>query len=109
MAQPRFDTARVDRQKIIDYLLGSTSFAAVSKARFFSQLGVTVERWEIFADALRAQADGAEVRTERSDWGTKYVATGPIDAINGRRYKITSVWIDDGSGPRLVTAYPAKD
>jgi hypothetical protein len=41
--------------------------------------------------------------------GTKYVTTGEIDAPNGRRYKIISVWIAEGSTLRLVTAYPAKE
>jgi hypothetical protein len=37
----------------------------------------------------------------------KIVDTGPIDAPNGRRYEIPTVWIDEGTGLRLVTAHPA--
>ena len=104
---PSFSTARVDREKIVDYLLGSSSVAAAGKTRFFGGMGFTVARWEEVADALRQQATHSDVTTKTSEWGTKYVATGPIDAPNGRRYKITSVWIDDGAGLRLVTAHPA--
>lgn len=105
----RFDEARVDREKILDYLLGSSSIAAVSKARFFGGMGFTRFDWQILADALRRQAGSAMIQRETSAWGTKLVATGPIDGPNGRRYKIVSVWIDDGNGLRLVTAYPAKE
>lgn len=72
-------------------------------------MGFTIDRWLQFADALRNQAAASKVEVEATDWGNKYVATGPIDAPNGRRYKIVSVWIDDGTGLRLVTAYPAKE
>jgi hypothetical protein len=38
-----------------------------------------------------------------------HVATGEIDAPNGRRYKIVSVWIAEESTVRLVTAYPSEE
>jgi hypothetical protein len=104
---PSFASARIDREKIVDYLLGSSSMAAVAKARFFVGMGFAADRWEYLADALRKQAARAAIATKTSAWGTKYVATGPIDAPNGRSYKITSVWIDEGAGLRLVTAHPA--
>lgn len=104
---PSFASARVDKEKIVDYLLGSSSVAAVAKARFFGGMGFTADRWEELADALRQQAARAAITTKTSEWGTKHVATGQIDAPNGRRYKIASVWIDEGAGLRLVTAHPA--
>ena len=67
------------------------------------------DRWEDLADALRAQAHQGELLVTHTRWGTKYVTTGEIDAPNGRRYKIISVWIAEGSTLRLVTAYPAKE
>jgi hypothetical protein len=109
MPPPDFRAARIDHAKIADYLLGGASFAAIAKARFFGRVGFRVKEWQRFAQALRTQAAGAAVAEERSPWGRKYVALGPIDAPNGRRYKVVSVWIDDGTGLRLVTAYPAKD
>jgi hypothetical protein len=104
---PSFASAKIDKEKIVDYLLGSSSMAAVAKARFFGGMGFTADRWEDLADALRQQAARAAIATKTSGWGTKYVATGPIDAPNGRSYKIASVWIDEGAGLRLVTAHPA--
>lgn len=105
--RPDFASARIDREKIVDYLLGSSSLAAVAKARFFGGMGFTAARWDEFAEALRRQAAQSEVTTKTSEWGTKYVVTGLIDAPNGRRYKVASVWIDEGAGLRLVTAHPA--
>ncbi|MGB8432711.1 MAG: DUF6883 domain-containing protein [Burkholderiales bacterium] len=61
------------------------------------------------AAALRAQAAGAEIQRTSSTWGVKYVASGEMDAPNGRSYKIVSVWIEEGSLVRLVTAYPSKE
>ncbi len=107
--QPDFDSARVDREKIIDYLLGSSSFASVAKARFFGSLGFSPERWEELAQGLRAQARGASLTVAESPWGRKHIAVGEIDAPNGRRYKIVSVWIEEAGTLRLVTAYPSKE
>jgi hypothetical protein len=104
---PDFAAARIDREKIVDYLLGASSLAAIAKARFFGGMGFTADEWEAFADGLRRQAGQAEVVSKASVWGTKTIATGLIDAPNGRRYKITTVWIDEGAGLRLVTAHPA--
>ena len=83
--------------------------AAVAKARFFGGMGFTADGWQRFADALRRQAASTTMARETSIWGSKFIATGPIDGPNGRRYKVVSVWIDDGTGLRLVTAYPAKE
>ena len=107
--QPDFDAARIDREKIVTYLLGSSSFASVAKARFFGSLGFSAERWEELAQALRTQAKGACLTVAESPWGTKHIAVGEIDAPDGRRYKILSVWIEEGETLRLMTAYPAKE
>ena len=49
-------------------------------------------------EALRRR----DLATLRSPWRE-------IDAPVGRRYKIVTVWISEGSLTRLVTAYPAKE
>jgi hypothetical protein len=107
--RPEFASAVVDRSKVVDYLLGSGSIASRAKGRFFGSLGYVADRWEDLANALRAQAHQGELLVTHTRWGTKYVTTGEIDAPNGRRYKIISVWIAEGSTLRLVTAYPAKE
>jgi hypothetical protein len=107
--KPDFSTARVDRAKAAEYLLGSSSPASRAKAKFFLSLGFSADRWEELAAALRAQALSATVSETTSRWGTKHVAVGEIDAPNGRRYKIISVWIAEGATLRLVTAYPSEE
>jgi xanthine/CO dehydrogenase XdhC/CoxF family maturation factor len=82
---PDFSRAVVDRSKIVDDLLGDASIASRAKAKFFGVLGFSQDRWEVFADALRAQAGAAEISATVSPWGTKYVAAEPTDAPNGRR------------------------
>lgn len=106
---PAFASAIVERSKVVDYLLGSGSIASRAKARFFASLGFTADRWEDLAEALRAQAENGEVSMTRTDWGSKFAVTGGIDAPNGRRYAIVSVWIAEGPTLRLVTAYLAKE
>jgi hypothetical protein len=107
--RPDLSNATVDRAKIVDYLLGSGSIASRAKARFFESLGFSADRWEELANALRAQTRDAEISSTSTRWGIKYVAVGVIDAPDGRRYKIVSVWIAEGEETRLVTAYPSKE
>lgn len=105
----RFEAARVDQEKVVDYLLGSSSVAAIAKARLFGGMGFSADKRQRFADAPRGRAAASAMEVEATAWGAKYVAAGPIDAPSGRRCKIVSVWIDDGAGPRRVTAYPATE
>jgi hypothetical protein len=107
--KPDFAAGRVERAKVVDYLLGSSTVASRAKARFFLSLGFSADRWEALAGALRAQARDGVVTAMAGPWGTKHVATGEIDAPNGRRYKIVSVWIAEESTVRLVTAYPSEE
>jgi hypothetical protein len=107
--RPDFSKAVVDRTKVVDYLLGDRSIASRAKARFFGALGFSADQWEVLAEALRDQAQTADVSVITTPWGAKQVATGEIDAPVGRRYKIVTVWISEGSLTRLVTAYPAKE
>jgi hypothetical protein len=69
-----FETARVDREKIVDYLLGSSSVAAVAKARFFGGMGFTADGWNQFADILRKQAAAGTVDAEATGWGDNHMA-----------------------------------
>ena len=101
-----FRNARLDRTKIVDYLLDAATPRGAAKSRFFRSIGFVPSRWEELAAALRSQARGARLREVSTPWGLKVIAVGPLDAPNGRRYKITTVWIVEASRTRLVTAYP---
>lgn len=101
-----FRKAHVDRTKIVDYLLDAATPRGAAKSRFFRSIGFAPSRWEVLAAALRTQARGSQWREISTPWGLKVIAVGPLDAPNGRRYKITTVWIVGASRTRLVTAYP---
>ena len=54
MNLPNAERAVVAREKITEYLLSLTSPRGASKARFFMRFGFTIERWEVFAEALHS-------------------------------------------------------
>jgi hypothetical protein len=60
MKLPNAPQARVDRDKVTDYLLNPAHRYGASKARFFMQFGFTLERWEVLADALRQHGSAHE-------------------------------------------------
>ncbi len=108
---PNPDQARVERTKILEYLLNREHPDGQSKARFFEQCGFRRSQWRRLAEALQNQARRSEVTAVReSPHGTRYVVEGPIDTPTGNRPEVRTVWIieQDQSEPgsRLVTAYP---
>src|SRR5450756_93699 len=52
---PNADRATIDPAKLHDYLLSATHPIGRFKARFFTALGFTPDRWEELAEALRLQ------------------------------------------------------
>ncbi|WP_423816352.1 DUF6883 domain-containing protein [Salinibacter grassmerensis] len=108
---PNPDQARVERTKILGYLLNQEHPDGQSKARFFKQCGFRRSQWRRLANALRNQARRSEVTTVReSSHGTRYVVEGAIETPTGNRLEVRTVWIVEQNqsepGPRLVTAYP---
>jgi hypothetical protein len=65
MKLPNPDRLVIEREKIADYLLNPAHRYGASKARFFSEFGFQVERWEILADALREHGRKHEVAQVR--------------------------------------------
>ena len=111
MTLPNADRARVERSKILEYLLNREHPDGQSKARFFEQYGFRRSEWRRLADALRNQARRSEVTAVRtSSHGTCYVVDGPIETPTGDRPHVRTVWIVERDqsepGPRLVTSYP---
>lgn len=53
MRLPYATKARVERKKVVEYLLSVSHPDGSSKARFFSRYGFRVEEWEVLARALR--------------------------------------------------------
>jgi hypothetical protein len=109
---PSADRAVVDASKMIEYLLNAGHPDNGGKARFFGDLGFSVADPMVFAAALRTQAAAGEVTQEIvSEHGMKYVVDGEIEATDGRRRLVRTVWIVDRGQelPRLVTAYPQQE
>lgn len=106
---PNANRARVDREKIIEYLLCDSHPDGRAKAAFFARLGFQVEQWEILAESLRRHGmTNPVVKTVRSEYGVCYCVEGPIETPGGVRPNIRTVWIIEErvSEPRLITAYP---
>ena len=110
MKLPNAAHARVDRKKIIEYLLCATHPDGKSKAEFFGRFGFRVQEWKILAGSLLEHARShSVVNAVDSTFGTRYTIDGPLDAPDGRKPRVRSVWIvEKGSTtPRLITAHPA--
>jgi len=103
------DDLRVDRAKIIDYLLHSSN--GRGKAQFFMHYGFAPEAWEALAEALITQARCFPVVSAMdSAYGTRYSVDGAIDTPSRREPlpHVRTVWIwETGSTHlRLITAHP---
>jgi len=111
MKLPNTSLARVDREKIIEYLLNAEHRFGASKARFFASFGFNLMDWEVLAQALKQHGQQNNVRNVRQTlFGPRYEVDGELNAADGRRPRIRTVWqMDRGEvAPRLITAYPLE-
>ena len=111
MKQPNCEKAVVGRAKILDYLLSESHPHGRHKAAFFTRFGFSRSRWQTLASALASHATEHEVsRVEDSRFGTRYTVEGAIEALDGRKPRIRTVWfVESGTDtPKLVTAYPLE-
>lgn len=109
MKLPNLENAVVPLEKLTGYLLSTTHRDGRHKAAFFIRFGFATENWQLLERALRQHAATHNVaREEQSPFGIRYVIEGPIEAPDGRRPMLRTVWfIDTGEDiPRFVTAYP---
>ena len=85
MKLPNARRALVDKEKITEYLLSTTSPRGRTKARFFLRFGFEAKRWREFADALRALGAAYEVvRAVETVHGFRYYVEGAIRTPDGR-------------------------
>ncbi len=109
MKMPNADRARVEREKIVDYLLNAAHPDNAGKAPFFAQLGFRRGDWPTLAAALRGLAADTDVTISmESSHGRKYILEGRLETPGGKTPRVRTVWIIDRGQeePRLVTAYP---
>lgn len=107
---PNGEQAFVPPEKLSGYLLSETHPIGKAKARFFRSMGFSVETAHLLEVQLLAIARDAEPATPSpSPHGQKYSVVGTVEAADGRRALIQTVWIIESSDerPRFVTAYPA--
>jgi hypothetical protein len=111
MKLPNPEHLRVDREKILDYLLSPSHPDGRAKAEFFRRFGFRRDQWEMLAEALRTHgATHLISKTVESPHGTRYSVDGEIESPDKRNPRIRSVWmVEAGSStPRLITAHPLE-
>jgi hypothetical protein len=111
MKLPNADLVLVEQAKMWDYLLNPTHRFGASKARFFAEFGFTLEAWEVLAVALKKHGRDNEVaKMKETGFGPRYEVEGELEAPDGRRPRIRTVWqVDTGEiRPRLITAHPME-
>jgi hypothetical protein len=103
---PDAAAARVDRAKIVDYLLDTAR--SRGKAAFFRRFGFDDENWLLMRDALIAHASSGRLAARiETAFGVRYSIDGPLIAPDGRAPLVRTVWIVETGGiPRLITAHP---
>lgn len=109
MMLPNAQLAKVEREKLVDYLLNPAHPHGASKARFFADFGFQADDWETLANALRAHCQHHEIaKVKETGFGPRYEVDRELDAADGRRPRVRTVWqVDHGEiAPRLLTAYP---
>lgn len=109
MRGPNIQEGRVERSKLVTYLLNREHPDGRSKAFFFERFGFRIDEWQHMTQALRNQAAQHPVTSiTRSAHGVRYVVDGPIETPDGRNPVIRTVWIRESGAvtPRLITAYP---
>jgi hypothetical protein len=101
--------ARVERKKVVEYLLSFSHPDGSSKAEFFSRFGFRVDEWEVLARALRKHGREHDVAVSVvSAYGTRHSVDGPLETPDRRNPEVRTVWIlaKRSRAPRLITAYP---
>jgi len=107
---PSAEKAEVPSRKVVAYLLNPEHPDGWGKAAFFTRFGFSRRAWNALAAALRNHALENDVASAvKTPLGVRYVVEGPIEAPNGRKPNVRSVWFQEGNlPPRLVTAYPLQ-
>lgn len=113
MKLPNRKNAIIKKEKITEYLLSLTHPEGKSKARFFRGIGFNETNMEEFEKALLKIGKSNEVvkiDKKKSEFVIKYIIDGIIESLNGKEYKVKTVWaINVGSErPHLSTAHPSR-
>lgn len=111
MKLPNRESAYIQPQKLIGYLLSETHLVGRSKAKLFRALGFNEQTVDMLEQELLEIAYTQEVQeTICTPHGVKYVVDGKIQTPKARMLRLRTVWITDVGqmAPRFVTARPLK-
>ncbi len=109
MKLPQAKQSRVEKGKILSYLLNFSHPDGGSKAKFFSLFGFSAKEWQVLSEALCQHGKNSDVsESVESEFGTRYTVEGVLKTPDGRNPNLRSIWLIEKSGrePRLITAYP---
>ena len=111
MRLPNAGSVRIEKQKIVEYLLSPTHRYGASKARFFAEFGFGLDNWETLAAAFRDHAGKShKVLRKETPFGPRFEVDGALDTPSGEKPRVRTVWqMDEGdASARLITAYPLE-
>ncbi len=95
--------------KLKEYLLSPHHSRGKHKARIFSKLGISEEKFKLLEQLILKIASEREIESEREDkYGKIIVVSGFVSVIEDEQWKMKTVWIveDFSNEARLITAYP---
>jgi len=110
MQIPYIENIFINKTKVKDYLLSEIHNTGKYKARFFLKIGFEQQLPEILITELISIAENNNlIAVLNTEFGTKYTIEGFINAPNGKKYFIRTIWIIHTlqKQPYLITAYPA--
>jgi hypothetical protein len=105
---PNAAKAIISPGKLLNYLFSFKHPIGKSKAKFFSKFGYNESTIECFIADERKTIQTQDVLTATStEYGTKYVITGPMKSPSGVTIEVCTVWVilKGEDTPRFVTAY----
>lgn len=111
MGKLTYDEIDISERKLVGYILNKSHIDGVNKARFFEKFGFITENWKDLKNALIKHIEYPDnIEIIHTPFGEKYVVSGTISGIDGRKPKIKSIWFIENNEKilKFVTAYPVK-
>ena len=111
MPIPNAKLARVDAEKLSDYLLNLFHPVGGAKARWLVSHGFSPDEPQILRNELIAIAKTSDdFESVETEYGVKYTVNGNLNCPDGKTPAVKTVWMSSPEEyyPLLVTAYPDK-
>jgi hypothetical protein len=111
MEKLEYDKIEISERKLVGYILNKSHIDGVHKARFFEKFGFYSENWIDLKNAFIKHIENRDnLEIIINSYGKKYIISGVIDGLDGRKPKIKSIWFIENNEKilKFVTAYPIK-